>query len=62
MYEDITGLSQLTANQRTDMLLSEIQSRITVDGKALTTFLDVLREADACYEPLVRNISEWAEV
>ena len=60
--EDITGLSQLTANQRTDMLLSELQSRIVVDGKALTTFLHMLSEADACYEPLVRSISEWVTV
>ena len=60
--EDITGLSQLTANQRTDKLLSELQSRIVVDGKALTTFLHLLSQADACYEPLVRSISEWVNV
>ena len=56
---DITGLNQFTADQRTDLLLSELESRITVQAAALTQFLDVLNESDACYIPLVRAISEF---
>ena len=59
VFRDITGLNQFTADQRTDLLLSELESRITVQAAALTQFLDVLKESDACYIPLVRTISEF---
>ena len=60
VYGTVTGaLDRLTAYERTDLLLSELESRITVQAAALTQFLDVLNESDACYIPLVRTISEF---
>ena len=59
VFRDITEVYQFTADQRTDLLLSELESRITVQAAALTQFLDVLNESDDCYIPLVRTISEF---
>ena len=60
VHGTVTGaLDRLTAYERTDLLLSELESRITVQAAALTQFLDVLNESDACYIPLVRTISEF---
>ena len=60
VYGSVTGaLDRLTACERTDLLLSELESRISVQPAALMQFLDVLKESDACYIPLVRTISEF---
>ena len=63
VYGIVTGaLDRLTAYERTDLLLSELESRISVQAAALTQFLDVLNESDACYIPLVRTISEFRTI
>ena len=56
-------LSHLTADERTDQLLKELESRIRVDPAVLMKFIDVLRDSDAaCYATLINIISRFCTI
>ena len=53
-------LNRLTANERTNLFINELEARIKTDPTALTKFLNMLRESDAAYfSTLIRTISEF---
>ena len=50
-------------DEKTDLLLRELESRIRIDRTVLTQFIDVLRESDAaCYATLMSTISTFCTV
>ena len=52
-------LNAFTADQRTDIFLNELESRIRNDPRVLRTFIEVLRHSDAVhYAALIRTISK----
>ena len=52
-------LNLLTADQRTDIFLNELESSIRNDASVLTVFVEVLRQSDAAYyATIIRIISE----
>ena len=51
--------NHLTVDERTDIFLNELESRIKIDASVLATFVDVLRQSDPVYHAtLIRTISE----
>ena len=56
-------LNHLTADERTDQLLKELESRVKIDPAVLMKFVDVLRDSDAaCYSTLITTISKFCAV
>ena len=56
-------LNHLTADERTDQLLKELESRIRVDPAVLLKFVEVLRESDsACYATLISTIGKFCTI
>ena len=52
-------LNLLTADQRTDIFLNELESSIRNDASVLTAFVEVLMQSDAAYyATIIRIISE----
>lgn len=52
-------LNRLTKDERTDIFMEELESKITNDPTALIQFVNVLKESDASYyKDLIRNISK----
>ena len=59
----ITGSHHWTPDQKTDVLLNVLESRIKMDPTVLNMFLDVLREMDAGhYAPLISTISKLTAI
>ena len=60
VHRTVTGaLNRLTADERTDLFMDELESRIRLDSTVLTKFVDLLQRSDStCYGALVGNISE----
>ena len=56
-------LNHSTADERTDQLLNELESRVKNDPAVLMQFVDVLRESDAaCYSTIITTISKFCAV
>ena len=60
VYRDATGtLNRLTADEKTERFLEELECRIKIDPCVLDNFVDVLRERDCVYhKTLIKAISE----
>ena len=61
VHRTVTGaLNRLTPDERTDLFMEELESRIRIDTTVLTKFVDLLKSS--CYEALVRSISESSRI
>ena len=64
VHRNVTGaLNRLTPDERTDIFMDELETRIGIDAIVLTKFVDILRSSDpAYYGALVRKISESSRI
>ena len=59
VHRIVTGaLNRLTPDERTDIFMDELETRIGIDAIVLTEFVDILKSSGSYYEALVRKISE----
>ena len=64
VHRHVTGaLNRLTPDERTDIFMDELETRIGIDAVVLTEFVDILKSSDpAYYGALVRKISESSRI
>ena len=64
VHRNVTGaLNRLTPDERTDIFMDELETRIGIDAVVLTEFVDILKSSDpAYYGALVRKISESSRI
>ena len=63
VHRNVTGaLNRLTPDERTDIFMDELETRIGIDAVVLTKFVDILKSSESYYEALVRKISESSRI